>query len=186
MRVIPAGYGNRQHAQLIPRLMQDTSYLLVDIRYAKASAIPGWHATSLEQKYGDRYVYLGRKLGNKHYKQPERGIEIVDLEDGLIDLLSLLQDYTCLLLCGCGTMEPSAQHPHGCHRRIVCDALVEWCSEVEVVTPEAIVAREQALLDAQTGREALYLELNHVQPALADYWQLSRSEQSLVRRGVRA
>lgn len=184
MRVIPVGYGNPKHRILIDQLMHEANTLLVDVRYSKSSAIPGWHSTSLVRKYEDRYVYMGRTLGNKHYKDG-KPIEIVDLSGGIIDLMSLLWDgNTVLLLCGCGAMEPTKEHPYGCHRRVICDALVEACSQVEMVTPEQIIAKEQALVRMLEDREALYLSLNDIQPTMAEYWSLPVAQQRQVRQQI--
>lgn len=136
MRVIPVGYGDAKHRDLIARLMQDETMLLVDTRISPRSAVPGWHRTSLERRYGNRFVWFGSTLGNLHYKQPELGIAIVDLESGLTDLIALLrQRDTLLLLCGCGAYEK-------CHRRVICDALLKCSSEIEIVLPEMIIAQE--------------------------------------------
>lgn len=137
MRVIPVGYGNAKHRELIPELMRDPRTLLIDTRYSKKAAIPGWHGTSLLRKYEDRYVYLGRVLGNRNYKTPEAGIEIVDLEGGLIDLYPFLQDgYTLLLLCGCGAYEK-------CHRKMIAEALVARYPNIEIVLPEQLMIAAQ-------------------------------------------
>lgn len=174
MRVIPVGYGNAKHRDLIARLMQDETMLLVDTRISPRSAVPGWHRTSLEHRYGKQYKHLGETLGNKNYKGGP--IEIVDLDCGLLDLQQLLLDgHTILLLCGC------SKHQE-CHRWVIANALAERWSEVEIVLPEAIIAKEQTLNTLRDEREALYKQLNGIKPVMANYWSLSVSEQRLVRQ----
>src|SRR5258708_6851742 len=168
MRVIPVGYGNAQHRELIPQLMQDANTIIVDIKYSQAASLYVWSGRALAKKYGDRYVWI-KKLGNKHYKTPELGISIVDLEDGLIDLHPILQDVdTALLLCGCGNYGPTEKRPHGCHRKAVVDAIIERWSDVEVVLPETLLSRRCE-------------EEPTAQAALSGYWSLSLSEQIAIR-----
>lgn len=185
MRVIPVGYGNAKHRDLIARLMQDEAVVLVDIRFSKCAAIPGWHGNSLQRKYGDRYAYRGAKLGNRNYKTPGAPIEIVDLDDGLLDLYALLYgNRTALLLCGCGNYDPTPERPFGCHRKMVAEAASAQLPGVEIVMPETIIAREQVLETLRDEREALYLQLNNVTPPMADYWRLSTAQQAQVRQQV--
>ena len=173
MKIIPVGYGNPKHRTLIDQLMQDEMMLLVDTRKSPRSAVPGWHGTSLQGRYGKQYKYSGDTLGNLNYKGGP--IEIADLDTGLSDLLELLLgNRTVLLLCGCGAYEK-------CHRRVICEAIVEVCSQVEIALPETIIAREQALERMRDEREALYMSLNNIKPALASYWLLSDAQQKQVR-----
>lgn len=178
MRIIPVGYGNPKHRELIPVLMQDRRTALIDIKFAKAAAIPGWNSQALAKTYESQYHHIPA-FGNKHYKTPELGIEIADLDDGLTALSSIWPGYTTLLiLCGCGTMEATKQHPHGCHRRIVCDAIKRRWIQAEVVTPE------QMLMQMHDERERLYQTLNGVaekKVILADYWLLPEAQQRKVR-----
>lgn len=186
MRVIPVGYGNPKHRDLIARLMQDEAVVLVDIRYSKCAAIPGWHGTSLERKYGARYAYRGAKLGNCNYKTPDAPIEIVDLGDGLLDLYALLYgNLTALLMCGCGNYDPTPERPYGCHRKMVAEAASAHLPGVEIVMPEQIIAREQALETLRDEREALYLQMNNITPPMADYWRLPTAQQNQIKQGVR-
>lgn len=185
MRVIPCGYGNPKHRDLIPTLMVNTDTMLVSVCYSQRAALYAWSVVNLTKRYGEQFKWFGASLGNINYKQPEKGIEIADMDTGLSDLLELLwSDKTVLLLCGCGSMEPTKQHPWGCHRRVICDALVEACSQVEIVLPEKILAREQASVQMQEEREALYMRLNNIQPSTADYWHLPVSQQAAIRQGM--
>lgn len=169
MQLIPVGYGNPRHRELIDRLMRDGMYRLVDTRMSPVSAIPGWHRTSLVNKYGDRYIPLGRYLGNRNYNSPGAPIEIVNLETGLVDLLAILHDHPVLLLCGCGDYER-------CHRRVICAAAVEYCSELAIVMPETLMQeRLTALQDERTA-------LEQRKPTLRNYWGLSVADQQMLRR----
>lgn len=130
----------------------------------------------MHKAYDKQYEYLGRTLGNEHYKQPERGIKIVDLEQGCMDLFALLlQDYTLLLLCGCGNYET-------CHRRVIAEAMLKWSPEIEILLPETLIAREQAIQHSLAERETLYQELNSIKPSLVSYWELPKSDQDRLRR----
>jgi uncharacterized protein (DUF488 family) len=176
MRVIPVGYANPKHRTLIDHLMQDETMLLVDTRLSPRSAVPGWHKTSLEQRYGKRYRWLGESLGNLNYKGGP--IAIVNLGSGIAALQALLlQGHTVLLLCGCSVFET-------CHRHVICDALAEQWSEVEIVLPEQIIAKEQALTTLRDEREALYMNLNNIKPAMAEYWHLPTAQQKQVRQQI--
>lgn len=184
MKIIPVGYGNPKHRPLIEQLMHEDNTLLVDVRYSKASAIPGWHGASLVKRFGERYIYLGRTLGNKNYKNGGL-ISIVDMEGGIFDLMPVLRDgYTVLLLCGCSQYGPSKEHPEGCHRKRICEALAAYSTEIEIVLPETIIARDQALESLRDEREALYMRLNDIEPSMADYWRLPVAQQSQVRQQI--
>lgn len=183
MRVIPVGYANPKHRLLIGQMMQQDHVLLVDIRYSKASAIPGWHGASLGKKYEDRYIHV-KSLGNKNFKNG-KPIDIVDLEGGIFDLMPVLRDgYTVLLLCGCSQYEPSKEHPEGCHRKKICEALVAHSSEIEIVLPETILAKEQAIQRTLDEREALYMDLNGIKPTMANYWSLPEAQRQMVKQQI--
>lgn len=185
MRIIPVGYANPRHRELIAQMMQKSSTILVDARFSPRSAIPGWHKTSLENKYPEQYIDLGEDLlGNVNYNNGGP-IKIANLEGGILDLITvLLQGFTVLLLCGCSSYEPTTKHPQGCHRKAICEALVREWSGVEIVQPEALVSRELTLQKLRDEREALYLELNGVKPTMANYWSLDVAQKDLVKQGV--
>lgn len=168
MQLIPVGYGNARHRELIERLMRDGLYRLVDTRMSPVSAVPGWHRTSLTNKYGDRYISLGKYLGNKNYNVPGAPIEIANLDTGLVDLLAILHDYPVLLLCGCGDYER-------CHRKVICEAAARC--EIEVITPEALTVQERL---TALQHERVTLELSR--PTLKNYWGLSATDQQMLRR----
>lgn len=185
MKVIPVGYGNAKHRDLVPALMANADTMLVSVCYSRRAALYAWSVANLTKLYGEQFKWLGASLGNINYKHPEMGIEIADLDTGLLDLLALLwSGKTVLLLCGCGSMEPTKQHPHGCHRKRICDALAEECSQVEIVLPEKIMTRQQALVTLQEEREALYKQINGIKPTMANYWHLSSAEKALIQQGI--
>jgi hypothetical protein len=138
MKIIPVGYGNQKHRELIPALMQDPDTVLVSVCHSDRAALYTWSVANLTKRYGEQFRWIP-SLGNIHYKHPEFGIQIADLDTGLSDVYDLLLlGKTALIMCGCGTMEPTKKHPHGCHRRIICDALVARYAGVEIVLPETI------------------------------------------------
>src|SRR2546430_231941 len=128
LKVYPAGYS--RHGALIEQLMQDPKTLLIDTRYSPNSKMPQWTGSALKAKYGDRYRFAGKFLGNVNYKggpmtlaNPARGIE------GLVMYLN--EGYDLILLCQCPEFS-------ACHRRLIVDLLRGAMPSVEVVMPEQI------------------------------------------------
>ena len=130
-KVYPAGYS--RHGALIEQLMQDPKTLLIDTRYSPNSKMPQWTGSALKAKYGDRYRFAGKFLGNVNYKggpmtlaNPARGIQ------GLVMYLN--EGYDLILLCQCPEFS-------ACHRRLIVDLLQGAMPEVGVVMPEQIESK---------------------------------------------
>lgn len=118
MAVSTLGYADIESERMLQALMVDPHRLLVDIRLMPVSRWrPTWNKTALAAQYGDRYLHL-RGLGNVNYKHPEKGIQLLDPDEPLARLRSLLaQGHSLVLLCACKSYAT-------CHRRVVYNLLV--------------------------------------------------------------
>jgi hypothetical protein len=67
-KLLPLGYVAPLAPAQIERLMQSPSLLLVDLRFHPASRLPVWRQAALQDRYGERYIWLGEDLGNVNYK----------------------------------------------------------------------------------------------------------------------
>ncbi len=130
MKVYPCGYA--VHGPLIEALMQqDPGLLLVDTRYSPRSRIPGWSASALCRRFGERYRWVGATLGNVNYA---RGgpITLAAPERGITDLIrSLREGHSLILLCGCRDYA-------SCHRRLIVEMLVEQFPAATITHPETM------------------------------------------------
>lgn len=128
-KVYPLGYS--RHGTLIDQLMQDDKTLLIDTRYSPNSRISQWVGTALKRKYGERYRWAGKYLGN-----PAKGtgrLEVAQPVKGIAGLIQYLQEsYDLILLCGCAEYTK-------CHRSLIIQLLQGALPSVEVVMPEQIV-----------------------------------------------
>ncbi len=109
------GYSTNDAArQLDDVLMANKQALIVDTRYKPwCSWSNRWQHQTLEQRYAKRYIWKGDVLGNIHYHQPEKPIQIVSEAVGYAWIIAHLeQGITCLLLCGCADYER-------CHRKVI-------------------------------------------------------------------
>jgi uncharacterized protein (DUF488 family) len=117
---VPVGYGDPFHREVIGQVMESgVSAVLVDVRYVPvARRVRGWSWDQLQERFGRRYRWAGAWLGNQVYRSGR--IEIASLSSGCRWLLSeeMAQWEIVLLLCACRAYAR-------CHRRVVCDALVE-------------------------------------------------------------
>jgi Protein of unknown function (DUF4031) len=89
----------------------------------------------LAATWKDRYCYFSERtvhgsgspenwLGNEHYRQPELGIKIVNLELGLTHLYPLLvMGKNVALICMCQTREEHDYERWGCHLKQIVEAL---------------------------------------------------------------
>lgn len=130
MKVYPLGYSNQGH--LVEKLMADPKVLLIDTRHSPNSKMPAWAGAALKAKYGERYRFAGKYLGNVNHwnggpmtlANPAIGIR------GLV--MYLREGYDLILLCGCSSYAE-------CHRRLIVELLCKAMPEVEVVFPEQTV-----------------------------------------------
>lgn len=189
LRIIPVGYGNKEHRVIIEQVMaSDPAALLVDIRKSPKTAFRPWNRAPLRAKYGERYLWLGDVLGNENYNN-DGPIAIVDLETGMQALQRLLlQGHTILLLCGCASYAE-------CHRRTVAMALYNaWPNEIEIAIPERLISQQESLEALRQDRESLEQKLAHQDesesppdneklPALTKYWSLTPDEKTKFRQG---
>lgn len=113
-RVYTAGYVNRSLATLIGKVNQ-LGALVFDIRFEPVSKFKPWRLENLKQVFDDAYRHVP-ELGNRNYLNRAAGIEIVDLQAGVAQVLKARQPV--ILLCGCASAET-------CHRAIVAQAVRE-------------------------------------------------------------
>jgi hypothetical protein len=109
--------------------MQDSKTLLIDTRYTPWSRnTPEWRKESLQAKYGERYRFAGKFLGNVNYSNggPIRLANPVTGIKGLTQYLN--EGHDIIILCGCPEFEL-------CHRKVIVDLLKGAMPDVEVVHP---------------------------------------------------
>jgi hypothetical protein len=127
-KVVPLGYGVPGAMQVIDELMGDPTVLLIDTRFVPRSVLPQWRRQALAEKYGARYRWAGRYLGNKNYKTGGP-IELADEEGGLRGLgWHLEKGHTLILLCYCPDYDL-------CHRKVIVEKLLARMPHVAVEQP---------------------------------------------------
>ncbi len=123
-RLIPFGYSAPGASTRLDALLQDEYVYLIDTRYSPRSRRPEWQQSALQARYGKRYLWLGRSLGNINYKNGGV-IQLANAEPGLARLVNgLLQGYSMVLLCACKEYEQ-------CHRRVIVEMLRERLPDIE-------------------------------------------------------
>jgi hypothetical protein len=131
MKVYPIGYSTPGASQRIDELMQQERMLLIDTRYSSYSWNPMWRHDALQEKYGKRYRWAGRLLGNVNYQGGP--IKIANPETGIAGLRRYLEEgYDLILLCQCKDYQI-------CHRKTVVEMLLQEMPEVEVIQPDESV-----------------------------------------------
>ena len=106
-----------QDGNITPRMldawlkMNDT--LLVDIRWKPYAKNQAWTQQYLHKHFGTRYLWLGSDLGNTNYmKTRGDAIYIHDLDAGIKDLIHILEDKPCVIMCACWEFQT-------CHRKTI-------------------------------------------------------------------
>lgn len=104
------GYSGRKLDEL-KAIVAEAQAVLVDIRFSPFSRVPHWRGDALGRVLGERYHHIGA-LGNKNYRGGS--IEIVDMKQGVAEVISLLSQSPVILMCAC-------KNYHTCHRKVVAD-----------------------------------------------------------------
>jgi len=126
LKVYPIGYSALGAKQWLDKLTSDPEVLVMDTRLKPWSQRPEYRKEELEQKYGDRYHWCGRFLGNEGYKS--NYIKIVNPDIGIRGLVKYLNEgHDLVLLCQCASYLD-------CHRKVVVD-LLQQKIDVDVVQP---------------------------------------------------
>ncbi|HZR41697.1 MAG TPA: hypothetical protein VFB12_16370 [Ktedonobacteraceae bacterium] len=134
MKVYPCGYS--VYGALIDSLIRETPHLLlIDTRQSPRSRIAGWSQAALERRFGQRYRWAGRYLGNVNYANAGP-IKLADPVTGIRGLIRYLREgYDLILLCGCREYEQ-------CHLRVIVELLCQHLPAVEIIHPEMLQAPE--------------------------------------------
>lgn len=110
------GYAHVENAARLIQLMQEDQHvLLLDIRFRPQSRwFPRWNQKALQALYGEDHYCWDQRLGNVHYRNPERGIQLAEgYEEGVREAVNLLwQGRHLVLLCACKDAQT-------CHRTLV-------------------------------------------------------------------
>ena len=127
--VLPFGYSTPQAQERLAILMEDERTILVDIRYStKSVRKPEWSGEALQQRYGNRYLWI-RDLGNENFFNGG-DIKIHDKDQGIPRLMKGIErGYKLIMLCTC-------QRYDTCHRRTVVEMLCSQMPGVKVMRPE--------------------------------------------------
>lgn len=128
MKIWGVGYTGLSMEKLVAWVVEANA-VLVDVRWQPFSRAPIWRRGEFQGRLGDRYVHV-RELGNEHHKQPQLGIQIHDMETGLlrVDREVFGRGYDAVLMCACAEVT-------SCHRRVIVQAVADrWpgCASEEV------------------------------------------------------
>ncbi len=126
--VTTLGYNPRGAAQTLEALMAGERVLLIDTRKTPWSQRPEWRQAALCKKYGKRYRWAGKYLGNANHANGGP-IRVVDHVTGLRGLrMYLSEGYRLVLLCACSDYER-------CHRKVITQMLCATTPGVCVMEP---------------------------------------------------
>ncbi len=106
------GYNDLKKADELAQIAQALSAIVVDIRFMPHTRNPEFSQTHLREVLGENYVHVG-ELGNANYKG-EGGIELVNVESGMMITHGLLAMKPVILICACWKRAE-------CHRLTVAD-----------------------------------------------------------------
>jgi len=125
-RVYPVGYEALGARQWLAELTKDPNVLIMDTRKTPYSWRVDFREQELRQKYGGRYHWCGKYLGNLGHK--EGYIKIVNPDIGIRGLIQYLSEgHDLVLLCQCASHDD-------CHRATIVDLLQQKVN-VEVIQP---------------------------------------------------
>ncbi len=117
------GYSNAAASKQAEELLTSSErVILVDLRFSPASRWkPAWNRARLEQQWGTRqYLFLGHSLGNIHYQDHSKPIELANRDRGVRLIKGLFEaGYTPVLFCACKDYDQ-------CHRKVVVELLKEY------------------------------------------------------------
>lgn len=124
MKIYPIGYSTPGARERVAELLQDPKILLIDTRISPWSWDDQWKGEALKARYGKKYRYAGKYLGNLGYKSGY--IRIADIETGIDGIMMYLYEgYELILLCQCKKFDK-------CHvSSIVDELLCRYIVEVE-------------------------------------------------------
>jgi hypothetical protein len=129
-KIYPIGYSAGGAQQRVEQLMGDPKVLLIDCRKVPYSWRVEWKQSYLQEKYGERYRWAGKVLGNRNYQGGP--IDIVNLAVGVRGLQMYLDEgHDLIILCECGNWST-------CHRKVIVERLQEVCPSVEVIQPKHV------------------------------------------------
>lgn len=123
-RVYPIGYSTPGAQERIDELLQQTKTLLIDTRLKPWSWDKQWRKEALEDRYGDKYKFAGKYLGNEG---KDLGlIRFADIDTGMKGLMWYFgEGYDLILLCQCRKYDT-------CHVSSIVDEILQLLI-VEVV-----------------------------------------------------
>lgn len=133
-KVYPVGYSLGEAAQYVEQLMQDPKMLFFDTRYTPFSWKASWTKEALQEKWGARYHWSGKFLGNENHKIKGASIKLANPDVGIPALVRYIREgYSLILVCGCADY-------HTCHRKVICGLLSEAMPEVQIVPQPQVVS----------------------------------------------
>jgi hypothetical protein len=117
MKIYPIGYSTPGARERIDELLESPKTLLIDTRITPWSWNDEWKGEALKARYGEKYRYAGKFLGNT---AKDLGlIRIADIETGLRGLMTYLYEgYDLILLCQCKKF-------NNCHVSTIVDDLLD-------------------------------------------------------------
>jgi len=115
-RIYPVGYSTPGARERIDELLEGSKTLLIDTRITPWSWNDDWKRQALETRYGEKYRYAGKYLGNT---AKDIGlIRIADIDTGIRGLeYYFYRGYDLILLCQCKKFDK-------CHVSTIVDDLL--------------------------------------------------------------
>jgi uncharacterized protein (DUF488 family) len=113
-KIFTIGYTSTTPEELIT-IVDELGLRLVDIRISPYSQDYKWRQKSLEQYFGDKYLYI-KEFGNENYKIGS--IKVKDPVTGLAKIQNVIEKQPVLLMCACYLHEK-------CHRSVVANIVAE-------------------------------------------------------------
>lgn len=160
--VFPLGYSTPGAQERIEELLSSQNTLLIDTRIKPYSWNELWRKEALEQKYGNKYRWAGKVLGNKALGTGR--IEIADIDTGIRGLVRYLHEgYDLILLCQCKEYDK-------CHVSHIVRHLREM-PDVEVVRFEQEEMQQQLFDVPRTAPEQVEMSTSSIQE-----WRYSVSD----------
>lgn len=122
------GYTGRTLDELAA-IVQSHNATLVDTRFSPYSRVPHWNGGALRQQFGDRYVWMGKTLGNVNYKNGG-DIKLAAPDKAVAPIAALLAKQPVILMCACVDID-------SCHRADVAEYLEDKldCDTVHLPPP---------------------------------------------------
>jgi hypothetical protein len=114
------GYAAPDTLLYVTDFLSQPGAVLIDIRFSPRSRWqPVWNKSALHARYGAAQYQHIKALGNVNYNKPDLPIHLLNPDEALPSLVSMLQGGASLLfLCAC-------KDYNRCHRKVVYELVMD-------------------------------------------------------------